>query len=110
MALTLKLFGVGSYIPFGVIGPVFDIVAFPKVETWRVPNSMRAEFGGTLALQGYAVRDAAEGRGTIGKLYWEASRPSNFDYSAFVHLVDESGQLLAQKDHAPGADRHYPPS
>jgi hypothetical protein len=34
-------------------------------------------------------------------LYWQTSRPIAHDYSIFVHLLDQQGNLLGQKDGAP---------
>jgi hypothetical protein len=34
-------------------------------------------------------------------LYWQALRPMDLDYTIFIHLLDEQGQLLAQQDGPP---------
>ncbi len=41
------------------------------------------------------------------KLYWQARGEVNADYKVFVHLVDEQGQVAAQRDVLPG-DNQYP--
>jgi len=40
-------------------------------------------------------------------LYWQARQKPDFDYSAFVHLVDASDQLVAQMT-ALRANNGYP--
>jgi hypothetical protein len=62
-----------------------------------------ATFGDQLALLGY---DRA---GDTFTLYWQAFTPISHDYTTFVHLLDEQGNLLAQHDGQPqGGD--YPTS
>lgn len=41
-------------------------------------------------------------------LYWEALRQPDFDYSAFVHLM-EGDRLIGQRDHPPGSTLSRPP-
>lgn len=42
--------------------------------------------------------------------HWEALRRPDFSYSAFAHMLDGGGQVIAQQDHAPGEDRGYAPA
>jgi hypothetical protein len=42
-------------------------------------------------------------------LYWQASRPPRRDYTAFLHLLDASGKLVAQTDGQPRSG-DYPTS
>jgi hypothetical protein len=39
--------------------------------------------------------------GVTVRTTWEAARPLSRDYTAFVHVVDDSGQLAAQHDSPP---------
>jgi hypothetical protein len=43
------------------------------------------------------------------ELYWQANEPDGRDYTVFVHLIDEAGELLAQSD-APPQQGRYPTS
>jgi hypothetical protein len=43
-------------------------------------------------------------------LYWQALAKPDFDYSAFVHLIDGQGRIVAQEDQGPGAAAGYPPT
>jgi hypothetical protein len=40
-------------------------------------------------------------------LYWQPQSEVEFDYSSYVHLVDEFGRGITQSDHRPGGD-YYP--
>jgi hypothetical protein len=42
-------------------------------------------------------------------LYWEALEPNGRDYTVFLHLIDESGELVAQDD-SPPLDNRFPTS
>ena len=42
-------------------------------------------------------------------LFWETSRPVEQDYMIFVHLLDESGQIVAQNDSLPRAGAYPTP-
>lgn len=59
-------------------------------------------FGGQIALKGYTLPEQA----TIGEtinlgLYWKALAEMNVDYTLFIHLEDESGNLVSQFDTPP---------
>ena len=53
-------------------------------------------FGGKLALIGYDLNPD----GTI-TLYWQALAEMTQDYTTFIHLLDENGNLLVQADSQP---------
>jgi 4-amino-4-deoxy-L-arabinose transferase-like glycosyltransferase len=62
-----------------------------------------ATLGESIELLGY---DLAPGPGHPGDivtltLFWQTRMPVGLDYSVFVHLLDGSGQLVAQNDAAP---------
>ena len=42
-------------------------------------------------------------------LNWRPLRALDGDYTSYVHLVDESGRVVAQSDHLPGGE-YYPSS
>jgi hypothetical protein len=62
-----------------------------------------------MALVGYdrSPRSPHPGEDLKVSLYWEAMHPPEAEYHAFVHLLDATGQLLAQSDHQPGGV-YYP--
>ena len=74
------------------IAPAESVVARPQHE-------VGAEFGEQLVLLGYdRVDDGGEVRLL---LYWRAAASMSADYTIFVHLLDETGQLVTQHDAQP---------
>jgi len=64
-----------------------------------------AKLGEQVLLVGYDLPQTTVHAGTRMwvTLYWEALQPMNQDYSVFVHLVDNRGVTIAQRDSWPGA-------
>ncbi len=62
-----------------------------------------------VALSGYdqTPRNPHPGGPLTVSLYWEVLHPPQADYHSFVHLVDSTGQKVAQSDHQPGG-AYYP--
>jgi GNAT superfamily N-acetyltransferase len=54
-------------------------------------------------LLGYDLDKAGTGPGEVIhlKLYWQVREPVGEDYTVFVHLLDEDGQLWGQHDGQP---------
>ncbi|MFN8533904.1 MAG: hypothetical protein U0556_10175 [Dehalococcoidia bacterium] len=65
----------------------------------------RVPFGDLISLVGYDVTD----EGDTLLLVWEARRDPERDYTVFVHLLDGSGRLIAQRD-SPPRSGGYPTS
>lgn len=66
-------------------------------------------FGERVALTGYSIspqNPAAEDEWEI-HLLWQPLRRMSYDYTVFVHLVDEQGTVVAQADGSP-VDGDYP--
>jgi hypothetical protein len=68
-----------------------------------------ATFGKVAELTGYRLEpeEARVGEDLEVTLYWQATneQPLPNDYTVFVHLLDGSGQLIAQHDGEPAAGR-----
>jgi mannosyltransferase len=76
------------------------LYGFPGEEPLR--RSGTAVFGERIALRGYAFPpQAAPGDILAVELYWEALATVGRDYHVFIHLVDQSGGLVAQRDGQP---------
>jgi hypothetical protein len=83
----------------------------------RLQHERRAEFGDQLALVGWSVDNPAGWQGTGLRpgdtvevtAVWQAQQGLETDYTAFAHLVDDSGQGWAGDDHQPH-DGLYPTS
>ena len=74
-----------------------------------VQHPLATVFGNQIRLRGYALAPQIiqAGRKVTITLYWQGlARPSD-DYSVFIHLVDDKGNLLSQTDSYP-VDGHYP--
>jgi 4-amino-4-deoxy-L-arabinose transferase-like glycosyltransferase len=70
-------------------------------DTAAATPSQRAHynFSQQIRLNGYSL--AVDGAGLDVTLFWEALAPPTVDWTVFVHLLDASGQLLAQGDGVP---------
>ena len=83
-------------------------VPLSRWSAWLVPNKSDFTFGGMMDLKGWRL--LVDRRSVRLTVYWQARERPDFDYSAFVHVVDSSGKKVAQRDHAPGACAGYPPT
>lgn len=72
-----------------------------------------ALFGDSLLLRGHSILPEVvslqESTGFALQLWWGALAPLDTDYTVFVHLLDEAGDVVAQADGVP-ADGRYPTS
>ena len=77
------------------------------IRAYKEPTAgLNAQFGDYLLLQGYDLETQAE---TITiTLHWKSLQKSDFDYSVFVHLINEQGEKVSQEDHSPGDAQGYP--
>ncbi len=66
-------------------------------------NLLAATFGDSISLLGYDLDPTATRPGGVLhlKLYWQARESVGEDYTVFVHLMGEDGQLWAQHDGQP---------
>lgn len=103
------LLAVALYMPVRVIAPAYPTIPQPKSALWFLPHKTNYHFNEMIALKGYRLEIAEDRTVADVILYWQALQPADFNYSAFVHLLDGAGQVVAQKDHAPGEDVGYPP-
>ena len=81
----------------------------PPWNAWFVPNRTRYTFGDSFLLRGYQAQQPSMDSLSV-VLYWQARGQPKLDYSVFVHAVDETGAIIAQKDHTPGSHLGYPPT
>jgi hypothetical protein len=60
-------------------------------------------FGSALRLAGYSLRNGSLVPGDVLQLdlYWQAVEQPDRNYTVFVHVLDESGQTVAQRDAMP---------
>lgn len=72
-------------------------------------NSVLVNFGQQIQLFGYDIPSQVTGGQFEVSLYWQAVAPDGQDYTIFMHLVDDQGNLMAQADGPPQNGR-YPTS
>jgi len=108
--LSLALLGVAVFIPLKIIEPAYRSVPLPRWSLSTLPEKTDYVFGDMIALRGYRTDTNSDRSSVTLTLYWQALRRPDFDYSAFIHLLDRADQVIGQKDQAPGEDRGYPPS
>lgn len=79
--------------------------------TTEPEQAIDASFDNRFRLLGFSnVAETMPPGETIGlELHWQADDPDGKDYTVFVHLMDEAGELVAQAD-APPQQGRYPTS
>ncbi len=79
-----------------------DWQALPAI-TAPPTTALDAKFGHMIALDGVTIREASvtAGDDLAFILYWHTVQPPDFDYAVFVHLLDASGNKVAQLDGQP---------
>ncbi|GAB4541387.1 MAG: hypothetical protein Kow0063_32180 [Anaerolineae bacterium] len=89
----------GSPIPDTVrLGPL-KIPLPPLAEPPDGLRSQSARFGDMAQLLGYRLSPQPDGFRLT--LYWQAEVPDGIDYTIFVHLLDETGELVMGQDNQP---------
>lgn len=83
------------------IGTTFGRLVIRQQDQPEIKNPVYYELGGRVALVGYEFNtNEAKGKVRV-TLYWRALAEMEKDYTVFVHLIDEEGQLEAQDDSQP---------
>ncbi len=105
LAVSVAGVAVGNEARLGTIKlpPITTVTAEPA-------RMSGATFDSRFRLLGFnAPESAAAGDAFPITLYWEAAAPDGRDYTVFIHLLNEAGELVAQSDGQPGAGT-YPTS
>jgi hypothetical protein len=97
-------------VPFAVIGPHYQPPPPLSAEQLaHVPNALGdgkgADFGGEMRLLGFdfSPSQVVPGETLHLTLYWQAEILMDRNWSIFVHVVDEAGVIVAQRDRYPAA-------
>lgn len=81
------------------------VKARPRVYQASAPaNPVNTVFGNVIRLNGFEINGAPEflpGQTVTLNLQWQALRDVSESYKIFVHLVDETGQIISQIDTLP---------
>ena len=91
-----------------------DRVVLDYLPTVNMPASapnvpLDADFDGRIRLLGYTLDCNSEGSGCNVRLYWQAMTDQDVNYTVFVHLVGQDGQVVSQHDGMPDGG-FYPTS
>jgi len=102
----LGLLGVAAALtPWLVIAPAYAVPrALTVDEVAAIPEKTDMSFAGVMTLLGYRVEAdrVAPGEALRLTLYWRVDAPMDRIWSVFVHLTDETGVIVAQRDQYPG--------
>lgn len=82
-----------------IIGPL--TVAEDKNNPYNIQHYTQASLGGVIELLGYSIKSAPTRGETDVELYWRAEDTIDLDYTAFVQLLDEERNVVAQQDMQP---------
>jgi hypothetical protein len=87
-----------------IIGDVLAVGAVAEVSPDAVPNPRREVFASELALSGFELPADAVSPGSVASvsLYWQILRKPAADYTVFIHVLNEQGELVTQFDRPPG--------
>jgi hypothetical protein len=97
------------YALAGVLAPAFSRPRpLADAQIAAIPNSMDVQFGDAARLLGYEVEPAAiEPGGTVEvTVYWQALARTDLYHVVFVHLLSDTGVMIAQRDTHPGLGRY----
>jgi 4-amino-4-deoxy-L-arabinose transferase-like glycosyltransferase len=97
-------------LPIAVIRPHYVTPTLAKWQVWTLPHRYSdVVFGERLRLLGYRAAGSDDHSVSV-TLYWQALQRSEVDYSAFMHVIDETGELVTQGDAGLGSDHNFPTS
>ena len=100
----------------GIGRPIVPLLGPVKIAPWfplevEPQTKMEVNLGQKVTLIGYDLEETTvhPGGDIHLTLYWQAEREMNEEYTVFTHLIDEEGQIWAQKDNQP-LGGNYPTS
>ena len=101
-AIPIAAFALALVAFFGYFIPAY--AAPQKIEARSITQPVNVTFDGKLELLGAEVDRAAGKPGDPIRvtLYWRALQPLDRSYVEFIHLMDEQGIVVAQRDTWPG--------
>jgi hypothetical protein len=101
-AIPITTFALALVAFFGYFIPAY--AAPQKFEARSITQPLNVTFDGKIELLGAEVDRAVAQPGDPIKatLYWRALQPLDRSYVEFIHLVDEQGIVVAQRDTWPG--------
>ncbi len=78
--------------------------AVPDAPATTMETALNARFGDLITLPGFTLASDRVAPGEILQLalFWQTEVPLDSRYKVFLHLVDEQGAIIAQRDSEPG--------
>jgi 4-amino-4-deoxy-L-arabinose transferase-like glycosyltransferase len=109
LAVTGSMLGLAVYALLGVLAPAFSAPrALRASELESAPNPTEVQFGQLARIVGYSITpDETEPGGVVSvAVYWEVLSRTTDNYAVFVHLLSETGVMIAQRDTYPGLGKY----
>jgi 4-amino-4-deoxy-L-arabinose transferase-like glycosyltransferase len=102
-AAGIGMFLLGLIVLLGFLAPAYARPPTLSPEA-TIPNPVNAEFDTLVTLLGYetSADTLRPGEALDLDLYWQVNARPPGNYLLFVHLLDESGAIIAQRDTHPG--------
>lgn len=101
---TLVLRADGTAVEMGAL----EIAGVPRLfEPPRADTVTQTGLGDALQLYGYSLLTPPEADGLRLTLVWQALAEVDAEYTVFVHVLDDAGNIIAQRDVMP-VDNTYP--
>ena len=112
VAVGAGLLLLAAVAPIWVIRPQYVTPTLARWQVWTLPHRSNVTFGERIRLLGYRMEraESPDQRDITLTFYWQAVQHSELDYSAFVHVINEAGELATQCDIGLGSERNYPTS
>ena len=108
-AVAVGMATLAVYSLVGVLVPAFTHPRpLTKAQIAAIPNPMDVEFGGVARLLGYEIASTSvKPGGTVEvTVYWQALTRTDLHHAIFVHLLSDTGVMVAQRDTYPGLGRY----
>ncbi len=82
----------------------FVMYAVPAAPAVEMETAVSVSFGESIQLNGFTLLDNQLQPGDIVQttLFWQTAQPLDVRYKVFLHLLNEEGALVAQRDSEPG--------
>jgi len=107
--VAIGMAALAVYALVGVLTPGFGRPRpLTASEIATIPNRVNADLDDTARLLGYEVTPTAvkPGEEIEVTLYWEPLARTGQNYAVFVHLLSDTGTMVAQRDTYPGLGRY----
>ncbi|MCX7681414.1 MAG: glycosyltransferase family 39 protein [Anaerolineae bacterium] len=107
--IAVGMIGVALYSLLGVLMPAsLPPGTLSAAQIAAIPNRSTVELGGIVRMLGYQVTPTAiEPGGAVEvTVYWQPLARPQENYAVFVHLLSDTGALVAQRDTFTGLSRY----